>query len=86
VVAEDREHRDAETAACVGEDDRLLGLAVGGQVAGQQDEVGLAAQRGERRADLVVLRLTAMDVARGGDPDGGRRRVDGPRCTPAAAG
>jgi hypothetical protein len=37
VVAEHGQHRDVGRARGVGEDRGLLGLAVGGQVAGQQD-------------------------------------------------
>ena len=39
VVAEHGEHRDRQAAARVGEDRRLLGVAAGGQVAGEQDQI-----------------------------------------------
>ena len=48
MVAEHGHHRDVEVAHDVGDDLRLLGLAVGGQVAGQQDDVRAVRQTGER--------------------------------------
>jgi hypothetical protein len=40
VVAEHRHDRHVEQPAGVGDDGRLLGLAVRGEIAGEQDEVG----------------------------------------------
>jgi hypothetical protein len=55
VVAEHGHHRRVERVAGVGEDLRLLGLAVGRQVAGEQDRVDLAGDLRERGGDLVAL-------------------------------
>ena len=71
VVAEHGDDRDRQVAHGVGDDLRLLGLAVGGQVAGQQDDVGALVEPRERgrRALAVVGAFAVVDVAGGGDPD-----------------
>ena len=71
VVAEHGDDRDVEVADDVGDDLGLLGLAVGGEVARQQDHVGAVAEarEGRRRTLAVVGALAVVDVARGGDPD-----------------
>ena len=71
VVAEHGQDRHADVADRVGDDLRLLGLAVRGQVAGEQDHVDAVLERGEGgvRALAVVGALAVVDVARGGDPD-----------------
>ena len=71
VVAEHRQHGDLQITHRVGHDRGLLGLAVGGEVAGQEHEVGALVQprEGLRRAGAVVGALAVMDVAGGGDPD-----------------
>src|SRR5947209_9789030 len=68
VVAEHRVHRDVEGRAGIGQHSALLGLPVGGQIAGQQHEVGDAVQRCHRATDLVAVSLGAVDVPGGGDP------------------
>ena len=64
-------HGDLEVAHDVGDDLGLLGLAVGGQVAGQEHDVGALVQARERgRGPLAVVgALAVVDVAGGGDPD-----------------
>jgi hypothetical protein len=70
VVAEHREHRDVEVAHGVGEDRGLLGLAVRGEVAGQQDQVDAAGQGAERRMGPLAVGVAAeMHVAGGRDAD-----------------
>ena len=72
VVAEDGQDRDVERTAGLGQDGRLLRLAVGGQIAGQQDHVdalGGGRERGGERA--AIGGLAAVDVTRGGDPQPG---------------
>jgi hypothetical protein len=69
VVAEHGEHGDAlERADRAGDHGRLLGLAVRGEIPGEQHEVDAVAQLGEGgRPALLVARTPEMDVARGGD-------------------
>ena len=71
VVAEDGDDGDLEVAHDVGDDLGLLGLAVGGQVAGQEHDVGALGQARERgRGPLAIVgALAVVDVAGGGDPD-----------------
>jgi hypothetical protein len=70
VVAEHRQHGSAEAAGRVGEDRGLLGLAVGGQVAGQQDQVDAALEPAERgRGALAVALAPEVHVSRSGDAD-----------------
>ena len=59
VVAEHGDHRDAEVAHGVGEDRGLLGLAVRGEVAGQQDQVDAALERGERLTGALAVAVAA---------------------------
>jgi hypothetical protein len=68
VVAQDGDDRHVEVAAGVGEDLGLLGLAVRGQVAGEQQQVGLLVEAGERAQGLVAVAGLAVDVAGRGDP------------------
>ncbi len=56
VVAQDGEHRHLQRAARVGQHPGLLGLAVGGPVAGQQDEIGVPVELRERGADPMRVR------------------------------
>ena len=71
VVAEHGQDGHADVAHGVGDDLRLLGLAVRGEVAGEQDHVHAVLQRGEGRVRplLVVGALAVVHVTRGGDPD-----------------
>ena len=79
VVAEHGEHRHVDVAHGGRHHGALLGLAVRGQVAGQQHEVDAVAQPGERlRPALLVALAAEVDVAGGGDPD--RALVAGARC------
>ena len=70
VIAEDGDDRDRELSAGVREHLGLLRFPEGCQVAGDEDRVDLAGDlpEGLRHSDTVLL--AAMDVARGGDPDG----------------
>ena len=70
VVAEHGGYRDREAATGVGEHLGLFGLAVGGQVAGDEDRVHASGDLRECGGDGSPVFLAAMDVARGGDPDG----------------
>ena len=64
-----------EAAARLGDDLGLLGLAVRGQVAGQQDEVDASAERARTPRAIALAPLSrAVDVAGGGDPDRRLRR------------
>ena len=70
VVAEHREHRHVDAGDGLGQDRRLLGLAVGREVAGQQHEVDAAGQPGERRGGSLGVAVAAeVHVAGGRDPD-----------------
>ena len=86
VVAEHGQDRDVEVAHGVGDDRGLLGLAVGAEVAGQQDDVGALVQarrrpprraRGRRRArrsGCRPRRRSGCGIRRGGRPAGLRWR------------
>ena len=83
VVAEhrhDRERRD--DPAGVGEHRCLLGHPVGGQIAGEQHEVGLLGELGERLRDALAMLLGGMEVARRRDTD----HRDHDRCLPGCPG
>ena len=82
VVPEDGIDRQLERAARVGEHGRLLRLAVRGQVAGEQDDVGVALQVGERARDPLAQRLGAVDVSGGGNTNRLRHRA---ACSRSAA-
>jgi len=69
VVPEDGVDGREQARARVGEDGRLLRVAVGGQVAGEEDQVGLAVDLREGGLDLLAMRLARVDVAGGRDPD-----------------
>ena len=70
VVPEHGDHRRRDPAADVSEDRSLLRLAVRGQVAREQNEVGVALGLLEGGGDRVPVLLRAVDVARCGDADG----------------
>jgi hypothetical protein len=70
VVAEHGDDRDLQIPARVREHLGLLGFPEAGQVAGDEDCVDLAGNLPEGRGDCSAVLLTAMDVARRGDPDG----------------
>ena len=70
VVAPDTEDRDVKVAAGVGEDLCLLGLAVGGQVAGEEQEVDVVGQSTKRGERFSGARRLAVHVAGGGDAQG----------------
>ena len=70
VVAEHGDDRYPEVAARVGDDARLVHLPVLGQVAGEQDQIGLLLDAGKRLANAIVLDDARVDVAGGRDPDG----------------
>jgi hypothetical protein len=69
VVAEDGDDRHLQPAAGVGEDGRFLGIAARRQVAGEEDEVGAALERGERPHDSLAVYRRSVHVARGCDAD-----------------
>ena len=69
VVPEHRHDRDVDTAAGVREDFRLLGQTVRRQVAGQEHELRLSGEGGERALEVLPQGLRGMDVGRGGDAD-----------------
>ena len=73
VVAQHGEDRQCQVAARVGEHGGLLGLAVGREVAGEQQQVGALVEPGEGLAHARADRLVAVDVAGGGDAQ--RRRA-----------
>src|SRR4051794_10392235 len=90
VVPEHRVDRRLEGRADLGQELALLELAVGGQVAREQDRVDLALDAGEGALDLVAVALVAVHVARRGDADrpgheGGFNRLEAARAgyTPA---
>jgi hypothetical protein len=70
VVSEHGEDRLLERRAGRGQCSGLLGLAGRRQIAGEQDQVDAFRDPGERLGDAVAVRLVAVDVAGGGDPDG----------------
>jgi hypothetical protein len=70
VVAEHGEHRELELAEGRGQHFRLLGLAVGGPVAGEQQQVGLTVQAGERLDRWAAPIGPAMDIGHRGHPHG----------------
>ncbi len=65
MVAEHRQHGDLQITHRVGHDRGLLGLAVGGEVAGQEHEVGALVQprEGLRRTGAVVARSMSPAAA-----------------------
>ena len=67
VVAENGADRGRQVAARVCEDERLVDLAVGGQVAREEDQVGLPVDGGERLLDPVAGRLGSVHVPGGCD-------------------
>ena len=69
VVAEHREDGQLETGAGIGEDGGLLGPAVGGQVAGEQQHVRLAVELRDRLGGGVRAVGVAVDIGAGRDPD-----------------
>ena len=64
VVAEHREHRDASPRQASASTARLRRLAVGRQVAREQDEVGLALDRREGALDALARRLARRGCRR----------------------
>ena len=66
-----------QPAARVGEDGRLLRVAVRRQVAGEEDQVGLVVDRRERCLEPLPMGLARVDVAGGGDLDRALRSVHG---------
>src|SRR4051794_2882775 len=78
VVAEYGEDGHLRVAGRVGEDRRLLGLAVRREVAGQEDEVDAAAEALEGRGPVLAVAVAAaVDVAGGGDPHAAVRGLRG---------
>jgi hypothetical protein len=69
VVAQNRADGDRQIAARPGDDDSLLGLAMGRQVAGEEDQVGVALDARERLLDAGARRLGRVDVSCSRDPD-----------------
>jgi predicted nucleotidyltransferase len=69
VISEDSDDRHRQSAAGAGEDSRFVGLAVGRQVAGEENEVGFLGDTAERRLDLSLPIRRAMNVPSGRDPD-----------------
>jgi hypothetical protein len=69
VIAEDRDNRQAEVPAGCRQHRGLRRVAAGGQVAGQQNEIGPAAEGLEGRAHLRLGPFADVDVSRRGDPE-----------------
>jgi predicted nucleotidyltransferase len=68
VVAQHRKYRRARERRSLGHDCRLIGVAVGGQVARQQDEIAAAVEPGERPQRLVTVVRPDVHVSGRGDP------------------
>src|SRR3954469_12004429 len=91
VVAEHGKHRHVEAGAGLDEHLGLLALAVRREVPGEEEQVNVARQAGERRLRLLALRGAAVDVAHRGDTDAraalGREALGlhGVRAYPAGA-
>jgi len=77
VVAENREHGNVDRGARLREHLGLLRLAVGGEIARQQHQVGDAIQGRESAPDVVGVRLRAVHVAGGRDAQAPRPRARG---------
>jgi hypothetical protein len=71
VVAEHRDGREAQRAELLHQHARLLGGAVVGEVAAEEEHVGAFGHLGEDRGERAVRRLADVHVAHGGDADGG---------------
>ena len=67
VVAQHADHRDVDRAQLPRQDLRLLGQAVIGQVAAQQQHVRRLGRLGQQRLQLALHRLGAMQVGQGAD-------------------
>jgi hypothetical protein len=67
VVAQHRDHRHLQRGAGIGQDRGLLGLAVRGEVAGQEDRVDIGGDACEGGLDLLTAALAAMEVGGGRD-------------------
>src|SRR5262249_28738680 len=61
-----------ETAAGLPEHPCLVDLAVLGQIAREQDEIGLVLDTRERLADAIGIPRRGVDIGRGGDPNATR--------------
>jgi hypothetical protein len=70
MVAENRDDRNPQAAAGIGEHLGLFGLPEGGQVACDEDRVDPVGDTRESGGHRSPVLLAAMDVARRGDPDG----------------
>jgi hypothetical protein len=82
VITEDRDDRDGKVAAGVGEHERLLRLPVRGQIAAEQDQVGVGLHAVEGSHRALPQGLGAMEVGCGGQPD--RHFVHSTGDTPGA--
>ena len=63
VVPEHGEDRNLQGPADLGQQRRLLRLAVGGQVARQQDEIDRAVDPAKRTREVVAIGVVGVDVA-----------------------
>ena len=68
VIPEHGDHRHGEASARVAEHRRLLGQAMGREIARQEHEIALLGDRRERPREPLAQRLDRVDVARCGDP------------------
>jgi hypothetical protein len=69
VVAEHGQHRRVQLRGRLGQHRGLLWLAVRGQIAGQQDQVDAAFERGERGAGALAVARAEVHVPGRGDAD-----------------
>jgi len=65
VIAQHRVDRHLERAADLGQQGRLLGLAVRGEVAGEQDEIDGSVDLSKGASEVLAVLVVGVDIACG---------------------